>query len=179
MNELSSILVRAQALSVNQITRALQRQVIYGGDLSTNLLELDLLDEPRVVEYTASAFTLKPVEPAQLASIPEAVLRALPRSLVEDHRAIPLHQEGDRVVLVVAKPLEKRAVAQIAQKTGFAVEQRITSGFRMSMWLNRYYGLPLPARFATLQRKYDPQFVVDQKPVVSEEELEDMADDEL
>ena len=56
MSTLGSLLVKNKVVGVVDIEKALQRQVIYGGDLATNLLELSLAKEEQVAKYVGQAF---------------------------------------------------------------------------------------------------------------------------
>ena len=51
MSTLGSLLVKNKVVGVVDIEKALQRQVIYGGDLATNLLELSIAKEEQIAKY--------------------------------------------------------------------------------------------------------------------------------
>src|SRR5580698_1871267 len=61
---LSSLIVQRQVATMRQVEEALARQVIYGGDLVTNLLEVALVDESILVELLAVSLHL-PRAPAR------------------------------------------------------------------------------------------------------------------
>ena len=48
-SRLSSLLVRDGLVGVKRMEKAFQRQVIYGGSLGTNLLEMNAIVPPQVV----------------------------------------------------------------------------------------------------------------------------------
>ena len=102
MSALSSLLVQDQVLSVTHVEQALQRQVIFGGDLATNLLELGQVDEVVLVEYLGRVLRL-PVYPAEyLMSVDPAVLKMMPWKVATEHRIVPVKVHGDRMVVAAA-----------------------------------------------------------------------------
>ena len=68
---LSSLIVQREIATIRQVEEALARQVLYGGDLVTNILEVAKLDEAMLVMRAASSQS-----PATAQSIP-AVLQRL------------------------------------------------------------------------------------------------------
>ena len=58
MSALTSLLVRDEVVSVQQIEDALQRQVLEGGEIDTALLELDAASENTLNSYRAASYGL-------------------------------------------------------------------------------------------------------------------------
>ena len=70
---LSSLLVQRELATIRDVEEALARQVLYGGDLATNLLEVARLDERPLGALLAESFGLPAAAPFELAaSSPEA-----------------------------------------------------------------------------------------------------------
>lgn len=163
---MSSLLVQDQVLSVTHVEQALQRQVIFGGDLATNLLELGLVDELVLAEYLGRVVRL-PVYPAEyLMSVDPRVLKMMPRKVATEHRVVPVKIHGDTMVVAAAGPIPKGALDEVSFLLGLELAPNLVLEFRLAMALNRYYGVPVPARLQTLQRKLAPDFQVDQEPIV-------------
>src|ERR1700674_4213179 len=55
---LSSLIVQREIATIRQVEEALARQVIYGGDLVTNLFEVARVDEATVTEMLAESYGL-------------------------------------------------------------------------------------------------------------------------
>jgi len=53
---LSSLIVHREIATVREVEEALARQVLYGGDLVTNLLEVTRLDEAQITPLLAESF---------------------------------------------------------------------------------------------------------------------------
>jgi len=153
-------------LSVTHVEQALQRQVIHGGDLATNLLELSMIDEVVLADYLGRVVRM-PVYPAEyLLSVDPGVIKMIPWQVANDRRVVPVRVHGDTMVVAAAGPVPKGALDEVSFLLGVEVVPNLVVEFRLAMALNRYYGIPMPARMAALQRKLSPDFVPDQRPVV-------------
>ena len=167
MSALSSLLVQDQVLSVTHVEQALQRQVIFGGDLATNLLELGLVDEVVLADYLGRVLRL-PVYPAEyLMAVDQGVLRMMPWKVATEHRIVPVKVHGDKMVIAAAGPVPRGALDEASFLLGMELIPNLVLEFRLAMALNRYYGVQMPARLASLQRKIAPDFEVDASPVVA------------
>ena len=90
MSALSSLLVQDLILSVTHVEQILQRQVIYGGDFATNLLEMNLVDEVVLSKYLGRVVRL-PVFPSEyLLSTEPSIIEMLPWKIVNERRVVPV-----------------------------------------------------------------------------------------
>jgi hypothetical protein len=149
---LSSLIVQREVASIRQVEEALARQVIYGGDLVTNLLEVASVDERVVTRLLAESVGLAPAPPGALRA-PSEQARALVTAEMAAHREmVPLAIEEGRLVVAVAEPLSEEIEDELAFTLGMPLEQRIAPAVRVREALARVYGLPLERR---LQRLLD------------------------
>src|SRR5271154_873522 len=96
---LSSLIVQREIATIRQVEEALARQVLYGGDLVTNILEVAKLDEATLTMRLAAA-TLGPLP------LPSERAKALVTADVASVRAIvPLAIENGVLVIAVPEPL--------------------------------------------------------------------------
>src|SRR5580692_293993 len=102
---LSSLIVQREVASIRQVEEALARQVLYGGDLVTNLLEVVQLPEAVLVPLMAEAAGME-AAPVGMLPAPTPQARALvPEDVAARRAVIPLSVDGDRVILAVSEPL--------------------------------------------------------------------------
>src|SRR5271170_4820359 len=102
---LSSIIVQREVASIRQVEEALARQVLYGGDLVTNLLEVVQLPEAILLPLLAESVGIE-AAPVGMLPAPTPQARALVPEDVAAHRlVVPLSMETDRLILAVADPL--------------------------------------------------------------------------
>ncbi|MDD5309702.1 MAG: hypothetical protein PHU25_20490 [Deltaproteobacteria bacterium] len=166
MSALSSLLVQDQIVGVTQIERVLQRQVIFGGDLATNLLELGLVDEHVLLKYVARVVRLESLEPGLLEGPDAQAVKLMPWQVVNDHRIVPIRIENDTMIVAVSGPLKGGALDEMGFLLGVSFEQRVALEFRIAMALLRLYGIPMAPRLTALQKKLEPGFSLAGPPLV-------------
>ncbi len=168
MSALSSLLVQDLILSVNHVEQILQRQVIYGGDLATNILEMNLVDEVVLSKYLGRVVRL-PVFPSEyLLSTEPSIIEMLPWKVASERRVIPVRIKDDVVTVVTSGPVPRGTLDELSRLFGMKVEPNLVLEFRLAMALNRFYGIPMVARLAAIQAKLAPEFVPDQPSLVPE-----------
>src|SRR4029453_918371 len=105
MPTLSSILVQRGAATMRAVEDAIARQVLHGGDLPTNLLELGSVDEAMLTVILAESFALEPAPAGKLPAPSPEVIRLVPTELAQRHCLFPLAQPGRQIVIATADPL--------------------------------------------------------------------------
>ncbi|HEY3352535.1 MAG TPA: hypothetical protein VGQ83_04755 [Polyangia bacterium] len=147
---LSSLLVQEGLVSVKRMEEAFQRQVIYGGSLDTILLEMRVIDEPRLVAFLAQATGLAAAEPAEIFTVDQAALRLCPRDRAESAFVAPLGITDGVLRLLVTDPVDRARLDELGFHLGVGVEPRIAPECRLYQAWNLRYGAAIPARYATL-----------------------------
>ena len=103
---------------MRQVEEALARQVIYGGDLVTNLLEVARVDEAVLAALLAESTHLPAAPPGELPVASERVRALVPPEMAAQRAVVPLALEGDRLVLAVAEPMPGELEEQLAFALG-------------------------------------------------------------
>jgi Type II secretion system (T2SS), protein E, N-terminal domain len=151
---LAGWLIRRELLDQRQLQRARQRQRLYGGTLDTAILELGLIDEPRLARALSDASGLpllppdwlnRPVDPAILALLDAAGCRRL--------SAQPLGNEAGRLLIVLAPGGNVDRVTSWAEEHDRRVRCYVLPLVRLEALWATLHGLPLPARHAALLGK--------------------------
>jgi len=136
---------------MRQVEEALARQVIYGGDLVTNLLEVARVDEPLLTRLLAESMRLPAAPAGALPELPARVRALLSPEFAAQHLAIPLELMGEkRLTIVVAEPLPPDVERQLSLTLGMTIEQRVAPLVRVQQAIAREYGVPLDRRMQRL-----------------------------
>src|ERR1700723_2496962 len=99
---LSSLIVQREIATIRQVEEALARQVLYGGDLVTNMLEVAKLDEATLTGLLAESFGMA-AAPAGPLPIPSERARNLITAEMAAGRAmVPQSVENGTLVIAVA-----------------------------------------------------------------------------
>src|SRR5271165_1755826 len=104
---LSSLIVQREVATMRQVEEALARQVIYGGDLATNLLEVARPDEGALTRLLAESMHLRPAPSGALPDVPKTVRSLVPPEMASQRSIVPLAVQGDKLLLAVAEPLPR------------------------------------------------------------------------
>jgi hypothetical protein len=147
---LSSLIVQREVASIRQVEEALARQVLYGGDLVTNLMEVVQLPETVLVPLLAESVGLL-AAPVGMLPPPTPQARALvPEEVAARKAVMPMSVEGERLILAVSEPLGRDDLEELAFALGVRIEERIAPSVRIAEALARVYGVPLERRMARL-----------------------------
>lgn len=178
MARLGELLVAARLLDQEQLDRALRAQVVWGGRLGTNLIELGLLD----LDGISRALGRQHRIPAALARHFDKADHELQQRLDPDIAArlsvVPLLHVGPerQVAVAVLDPLSSDELAELADAfscTPDGILVSIAAEMRMRYHLERVYGVVRTTRFLRSKGKTVtpfPQF--DNVPVPIDSDVE-------
>jgi hypothetical protein len=144
---LGDMLIKEGALTEAQLEQVLSAQAIYGGRLGTNLVEMGLLGEDDLAHLLNEKFGVPSIDPASLDTVPPSLLDIIPPEMVERFRVFPVAQNGRRLTLAMADPMDFSAIDEIGFVTGLVIVPRVCSELRLAMALERYCGIKRPMRY--------------------------------
>ncbi|MEO7111165.1 MAG: hypothetical protein ABI183_12070 [Polyangiaceae bacterium] len=150
---LSSLIVQREIATIRAVEEALSRQVLYGGDLVTNLLEVTALDEAKLNTATADDFGLIAGPPGILpAPADDRARKTLPVELAARRSIYPLQMspDGQQLIVAVAEPFSPEEEEQLMFALGVPIAQRIVPLVRIRQALSREFDLPLERRHERL-----------------------------
>ncbi|MBK7580241.1 MAG: HEAT repeat domain-containing protein [Myxococcales bacterium] len=155
MPTLSSAIVKAHVASMREVEEALARQVIYGGDLVTNLLELALVSEHLLTPLLADSHGLEPAPHGELPRATDALMSLVPPELAGRHAFYPLDEVAGILTIAVSEPLPAEVEGDLSFSLGARIEQRSAPLVRIRQALSRDYGVPLDRRMVRLLAKLE------------------------
>src|SRR6202167_5284663 len=147
---LSSLIVQREVATMRQVEEALARQVIYGGDLVTNLLEVARIDEGVLTRLLAESMRLTAAPTGELPVAAERVRALVPPEMAAQRSVVPLELDGEKLVLAVTEPMPGDLEEQLAFALGMTIEQRAAPAVRVKQAIARIYGVPLERRMQRL-----------------------------
>ncbi len=175
---LGELLIADGRLSEDQVEQGLRAQVLWGGRLGTNLVELGLLDLDEI-SWTLARLHRMPVALARHFAQPDAALQAkMGAALAERWQCVPLARLADdppRIGVAATMPLTDEAVAQIAAALGeepAAIVVAVAAEMRILYHLEISYGIERPARYMRTRDEETPEAPLPVYGEGSETELE-------
>jgi len=150
MTTLSALLAREHAVPPHKLDEAIQRQVLNGGDLESNLLEVQAISEETLTRLRAKLVDLAPASRAELYNAESNALARLDRLQCESFRVLPLRIEDGVLVVAVVDPPNESARATLESAAKMPLSLRATLGFRLAWALAKHYGSELSPRLRRL-----------------------------
>lgn len=145
--KLGEMLLKAGMITDAQLEEGLKAQVIFGGKLGTNLIELGLIEEEDLAKILSEKLALPYVRPEHLMAISPDVIQLIPKGIAQRYKVIPLALDRNRLSLIMADPSDLAAIDEIAFITGFIIKPFITPEVRLVLALEKYYGVPRDFRY--------------------------------
>lgn len=155
MPTLSSSIVKHHVANMREVEEALARQVIYGGDLVTNLLELATVSEAQLTWLLADSLGLEPAPIGELPRAPESLLRLVPPDLAGRHSIYPLDETEGQLLVAVSDILPTDVEDSLSFSLGARIAQRAAPLVRIKQALARDFELPLDRRMLRLVAKLE------------------------
>lgn len=161
---LGELLIKMGELTAPEIEQALRAQVMWGGRLGTNLVELGYID----LDVLATALGKQKLLPAALGKhfdkADPAVQSRLGPDLAEKYSCVPLMLAGpqrSQLILATLAPLDAKAIAIIADDMRWDPEKIVVSiagELRIRYHLERVYNIARGTRFLRSKGKTIPPF---------------------
>jgi hypothetical protein len=143
-------LVKEGLITSQQLAKALERQVIYGGRLGTNFIELGYLTEESLVKFLGKVFGLPYADPKAFEGIKREIVDTITPEMAERYLVIPIDREPKRLHLAMVNPTDLRVIDEIRFITGFEIVPYISSELRLLYALERYFNIQRPVRFISI-----------------------------
>src|SRR6185503_18593735 len=163
MPRLGELLVAAGLLTAEQVEQALRAQVMWGGRLGTNLVELHFLELDPLSRALGRQHHLPAVLARHFEKADADLQRMLSADFAERFSCVPVLRMGPERHVVVASiaPLLPRQLAIIGDELAVEVERlvpAIAPELRIRYQLERVYGIRRAARFLRARGKSIPPF---------------------
>ncbi|MEZ4361364.1 MAG: hypothetical protein R3B48_14355 [Kofleriaceae bacterium] len=146
---LGTLLLRNASIGLSQLESALRNQVLYGGRLGTNLVELGFLDVDLLSTYLSDLSGVPSATPQMLDLAPADALARLGADLAHQLKAIPLGDVHERhgVPVALVEPHDRQALAMLRARFGAPIAPYVMPELRAFYYLERHFGQPRQARF--------------------------------
>lgn len=153
--KLGTLLLRNAAIGLSQLEAALRNQVLYGGRLGTNLVELGFLDLEVLSSYLAELTRLPIATPTLLDDADKALLDKLGSDDAHRLRAIPLGFLGEgteTAAVAMVEPTDAIALETLHARLGATISPYVVPELRALYYLEKHFGTPRRARFIRTAR---------------------------
>lgn len=153
--KIGQLLVDSGLITPTQLEQGLEAQLVFGGRLGTNLVELGFIATASIAEVLARQLGIPALAPSELDRIPRGALDALPRDLAARHQVFPLLLEKRRLKLAMVDPTDLEALDEIGFVTGLQVDPVVAPELLVAYALEKFYEVHRANRFVRLAEATD------------------------
>jgi hypothetical protein len=148
---LGTLLLRNASIGLSQLESALRNQVLYGGRLGTNLVELGFVEVDLLSRYLADLGGVPSATSQMLDLAPAEALARLGGDLAHQLGAVPLGgdalaQEGGAIPVALIDPHDRNALSILRTRLGGAIAPFVMPELRAFYYLERHFGQPRQAQ---------------------------------
>lgn len=162
---LGEALVKEGIITRQQLNQALERQVVYGGRIGTNLIELRFISEEELTKFLGRFFNITPVTQEMIATIPPEVIGSLSADIVGRYKILPFRRDRNRLHLAMLNPRDIKEIDEIRFVTGFDIIPYVITELRLLYCLERYYGIKRDVRYISLIDRFNPDTKIEESSI--------------
>jgi type II secretion system (T2SS) protein E len=156
-DRLGDMLIAEDLITSEQLDQAVQCQVLFGGRLGINLLELGFIAEDQLRDLLEKKYGVDSIVREDFLDIPEKIINLLSRDKAEKHKAIPVKVTDDSLVIAMLDPLLESAIRDLTKSTGKSVRTCIALELDIYWALEKYYAVKRDARLINLDHWLEHQ----------------------
>ncbi len=145
--KLGEMLVRDGRLTDEQLQQAIEQQARSGGRLGTVMVEMGLIDLDILTVYLGLELGIPIATGATLDRAKRLAVRLLSPEQALRCRCVPLLIQDRQLIAAVDDPHDLESLDELTGITGYRVIPRVAPEIRIFYYIERYYGVPRPARF--------------------------------
>lgn len=141
---LGTLLLRDAIITLTQLEQSLRAQVLSGGLLGTNLVELGFVDLNTLGRYLARILNTPLAIADHFEKAEPKLIESFGAEMADRHAALPLRFEADEpntVSVVMRDPHDTRAMVAIGKHLNAKVRAYVAPELRLYYYLERYYGI--------------------------------------
>lgn len=148
--KLGEALVKESLITRDQLKQALERQVIFGGRIGTNVVEMGFVKERDLSGFLSKYFKIPAADPAKLSSVDEETIACITRETAEKYKVVPYRKDRNRLHVAMLEPRDMASVDELRFMTGFDVVPYVVTELRLLYALEKYYGTPRDLRYISI-----------------------------
>jgi hypothetical protein len=152
--KLTQYLIDKGYINEAECSRALERQVMFGGRFGTNLLELCVITEAQLLE-AISVTSSVPVVDTRHFEISRELIDEFPAEMALKYKIIPLFESKGQLHVVMLDYQNVQIIDEISFKLGKSIKPHITTEMEVHRLLKEYYGADVDRRFLILPKEHE------------------------
>lgn len=148
--KLGEMLVESGKLTQAELDETLKSQVIFGGKIGTNLIEMGYIEEDELAQFLSKKLGFPCASKDQIANLTPQALKLIPEDIVKKYRVIPLGLDKKKLYVAMEDPSNLASIDEISFITGFIVMPMIATELSIILGLEKHYGIKRETRYITV-----------------------------
>jgi len=148
--KLGEMLVKAGKITPAELDETLKSQVIFGGRIGTNLIEMGYIEEKDLAHFLSMKLGVPYASSEQLMALSPQVLKLIPEEVVKKYKVIPLGLDKKKLVVAMADPSDFASIEEISFITGFIVMPLVSPELRLTLALEKHYDIKRETRYISV-----------------------------
>ncbi|MFO8056368.1 MAG: hypothetical protein R6V10_03635 [bacterium] len=151
-DRLGDILIKRGQISSDQLDQTVQCQILFGGRLGINLLELGFITKEGLREVLEEKYETGSVRREDFQDISQDVASLVSAETAIKHKLIPLRRQGDTLEVAMLDPQRESSIQAITEVSSLKVEPKVALEIDIAWALEKYYGIKREARLINLDQ---------------------------
>ena len=152
---LGEALIERGRITAEQLELALRNQLMLGGHLGTCLIELGYADEDTVGLALSALLKVPYAGRTMLSGIAPALIRILPKKIVEECQAIPFEAKDKSLGVAMVDPRNLPLLDEVRFASGMKVVPWVSPEVRIVEAMETYYDIPRRTRYIAICHAMD------------------------
>ncbi|MBA4371555.1 MAG: hypothetical protein C0402_01695 [Thermodesulfovibrio sp.] len=164
--KIGDALIKEGKITRDQLKLALDRQVVFGGRIGTNIIELRIISEREMMELLSKFYRVPSVDVAQINNIDEDVINCITPAIADKYKVLPFRKDRTRLHVAMLNPRAFSEMEDLRFLTGFDVLPYAISELRLLFCLEKYYGLKRDMRYISIFEEEDGSRIADHEAYI-------------
>jgi hypothetical protein len=147
---LGEMLIRDGRISQDQLAAAIEKQRQSGGKIGSIFVELGFVDVETLTVYLGLELGIPIANGPTLERCKRSAVKLLTPYQAARLRCVPIVIQGQTLVVAIDDPHDMVALDELSAITGYRILPRVAPEVRIYYYLERFYGVRRPRRFAIL-----------------------------
>ena len=128
------------------VEEGIKAQVIYGGRIGANLVEMGLITEEQLCKTLEKSYGIPGILLDE-SNIDPVAIKAVPEKFIRLHKVFPFAKKRIAVSLAMTDPSKRAIIGDISFSTGLIIKPFVTPEHRLDKLLEKYFDIPAPWRY--------------------------------
>ncbi len=148
--KLGEMLVKDDRITQEQLEQALAKQARDGGRLGSTMIEMGLIDVDTLTVYLGLELGIPIATRATMDRAKRLAVRLLTAEQATHFRCVPILIQDRQLIAAVDDPHDIEVMDELSRITGYRIIPRVAPEIRIYHYLELYYGVPRPRRYASI-----------------------------